>query len=462
MQFDARLTGEAATLARDYGGLLRRLPATVHAFVLVQLRKWAALFAAEQRYQRALLAFLSELSGGELLAAVAGIARIEAEAGIDAIASREPVQFQDEAQARLRRQRRLQAWRAEIDRFFQQVDPAIEAQLYPPDAPRRLLVQIYAGNIAVQADKLWSRFKGSGVRVPLTLGTARGSERFLRALFGSGESGGVPPALFGGPGSPSLDPLDLWIIESHDALHQLWDGSADSRARQHSAVGAAPASPGLPTGLSFDRLRAYRDELTRALYDKIKSGVESPQAFAAHARGLKIAPAPGALRSSSPIVQAFVRDLFLTGNGTLFVNNTFVEWAAVETLRRAQPRVLVTRFGVRDKLKPFSSLLLFSQPRASDQIPIVEDPVGSFIDVEQLAYYVWLNAEKSAAYRRKTLYLFLAEGIEEMLAIRSDAPVPPAAAVAPATLADVSATMAQWLGIASPAPDGRAITALVA
>ena len=107
------------------------------------------------------------------------------------------------------------------------------------------------------------------------------------------------------------------------------------------------------------------------------------------------------------------------------MNNTFVEWAAVQALRRAQPRILVTRYGVRDKLKPFSSLLLFSQPRASDQIPLLEDPVGSFVDAEQLAYYVWLNAEKSPAYRNRTLYLFLAEGIDEMLAIRSDAPAAP-------------------------------------
>ena len=93
-----------------------------------------------------------------------------------------------------------------------------------------------------------------------------------------------------------------------------------------------------------------------------------------------------------------MRDVLLTGNGTLFVNNTFVEWAAAQALRRAQPRVLVARYGVRDKLKPFSSLLLFSQPLTSDVIPLIEDPVGSFIDVEQLAYYVWVHAEKSAAY----------------------------------------------------------------
>jgi hypothetical protein len=213
--------------------------------------------------------------------------------------------------------------------------------------------------------------------------------------------------------------------------------------------------------LSYDRLRAYRSELTRALYSKIRSGVESPQAFAAYARSLRIAPGPEVADHWPDVLQAFVRDVLLTGNGTLVVNNTFLEWAAVQALRRAQPRVLVTRFGVRDKFKPFSSLLLFSQPRASDQIPVVQDPVGSFVDVEQLSYYVWLNAEKSAAYRNKTLYLFLAEGLDQMLAVRSDGGTP-ATTSDPATLADVCATMAAWLGISMPVQSGRVIGSIVA
>jgi hypothetical protein len=112
-------------------------------------------------------------------------------------------------------------------------------------------------------------------------------------------------------------------------------------------------------------------------------------------------------------------------------------------------------------LKPFSSLLLFSQPRASDQIPMIEDPVGSFVDVEQLSYYIWLNAEKSPAYRKRTLYLFLAEGIDEMLAIRTDASIAPAPELPAATLSDVYATMVQWLGLRLPAGPGRPIASIV-
>ena len=447
MQFTAGLTGEAATLAQQHGDVLARLPATVHAFILVELQKWPVLFGPEQRYQRALLEYLSRLPASELDQAAAGIGRIEADAGATRLSDRNPARFQDDAQALLRKRGLVVAWRREVDGFFQKVDPALEAQLYPADAPRRLVIQLYGSGIAVQREKLWSRFKGAGIRVPLNLEGTNGTERFLQALFGAREQDSAAPALFSA--ATRSAPLDAWLIESHEALHALCDARSGG------------TSDGSLTGLSYDRLRTYRDDLTRALNSKIQSGVESPQAFAAYARSLQIAPPRGALLYSDDVLLAFVRDVLLTGNGTLLVNNTFVEWAAVQALRRAQPRILVTRFGVRDRLKPFSSMILFSQPRASDHIPIVQDPVGSFIDAEQLSYYVWLNAEKSPAYRKKTLYLFLAEGVDEMLAIRSDVPAATPSGLAPARLADVCATMAHWLGVAVPDGSGRPIGALV-
>lgn len=446
MQFTAGLTGEAATLARKHGDVLARLPATVHAFILIELQKWPLLFGPEQRYQRALLEHLSRLPRAELDQAAAGIVRIEADAGANRL-DRNPARFQDDAQALFRKRGLIVAWRSEVDGFFQKIDPALEAQLYPADAPRRLVVQLYGSGIAVQRDKLWSRFKSAGVRVPLNLEGTNGTEPFLQALFGAREQGTAAPALFAA--AIGSAPLDAWLIESHEALHALCNTERGG------------TSGGALTGLSYDRLRTYRDDLTRALNSKIQSGVESPQAFAAYARSLQIAPPAGALLYTADVLLAFVRDVLLTGNGTLIMNNTFVEWAAVQALRRAQPRILVTRFGVRDRLKPFSSQLLFSQPRASDQIPITQDPAGSFIDSEQLSYYVWLNAEKNPAYRGKTLYLFLAEGVDEMLAIRSDVPAAPASGLARAPLPDVCATMAHWLGVSVPGQSGRPIVSLV-
>ena len=433
MQFTAALTGAAAMLVRQHGDTLARLPATLHAFIVVELEKWALLFAPEQRYQRALLEHLSRTPVREVEQAVSGVARIEAEAGVNRLSERNAARFQDEAQALLRRRGVIGGWRAAVDGFFQTVDPLLEAQLYPADAPRRLVVQIYGSGIAVQRERVWKPFAGVGVRVPLNLEDAGTTERFLQQLAGVAAPGRGAPALFT---QPIESPLDGWIIESHEALHAVCD---------------APGPASL-TGLSYDRLRPYRDDLTRALYRKIQGGVESPQAFAAYARSLHIVPPAGTLLNPADILLAFVRDVLITGNGTLLMNNTFVEWAAIQALRRAQPRLLVTRFGVRDRLKPFSSMVLFSQPRPTDQIPVAQDPAGSFIDVEQLSYYIWLNAEKNPAYRKRTLYLFLAEGVDEMLAIRSDAPQAAPRRVSAARLPDVHATMAQWLGV--PVPDG--------
>jgi len=445
MRFEARLAGDAAALAQEHHALLEALPATFHASILIELEKWDALFEAERAYQRAQLQHLASLPEPERRRLFDGLARVEADAGCDRIKTPQPARFQDEAQAALRAKRLIARWRQEVAAVFDAVQPAVDARLYPADAPRRVVLQSYASGIGVQVPQLWSRFKNTGVRVPLSIDGVRGPDAFVRGLFGGGTS-----TLFGAVRArDGATTLDAWAVESGASLHT------------HGTPGGAGGTDRTHTILSYERLRGYRDNLTRALYQKIQAGVESPQAFAAYARGLRIVPAPDALADDSDAMVGFVRDTFLTGNGTLFVNNTFVEWASVQALRRAQPRLLVSRYGVRDKMKPFSSLLLFSQPRAADQIPDIEDPFGSFIDVEQLAYYVWLNAEKGAAYRGRTLYLFVADGIDQMLALAPGAKAT-AAPARPATLPDVCATMAQWLGVPSPDPNGKPIDALLA
>ena len=87
-------------------------------------------------------------------------------------------------------------------------------------------------------------------------------------------------------------------------------------------------------------------------------------------------------------------------------------------------------------------------------------PVGSFVDVEQLSYYVWLHAQKQAAYRQRTLFVFLAEGIDEMLVLGTDPIAKLTTTAQPVPLRDVGTTMATWLGVPAPDPAGRAIDTL--
>jgi hypothetical protein len=428
---------DVARLLRQHRDVLARLPVTFQAFIGLEAEKWPTFFAPEKASLGALLETLARPSGPELAEALAGVMRVETEAGCRNVKGSDPRQIQEGTQALLRRKGLLPRWRHQVDLVFQRLQPQVEAQLYPADSPRRVVVLVYGEGIAIQRDKLWQRLRGLGARVPLRLDGATTSGAFLRALFAVDRNG----ALFSG-----LDPSEAWLVEAGDALHALCD---------------ATARPACATGLSYTRLRAYRETLARSLYKKVLGGVSGPQELAAYARELDVALPEGALLHSDHVVRAFTRDVLLGGNAALLVNNTFVEWAAVQALKRAEPRLLVARFGVRDKMKPFSSLLLFSSPRANDQVPILEDPFGSFVDVEQLSYYVWLNAEKSAAYRGKTLYLLLAEGVDEMLAIRSGAPRAEAGVLPEASLADVAATMATWLGLSPDAPSARPIASLV-
>jgi hypothetical protein len=435
MRLDAGL--QAESLLREHRDLLERLPLTFRAYVGTELERWPNLFAPEKAYLRALLERLARLTGPELTEAFAGLRRVESEAGCGEVRGGDARQVQDRTQALLRRKGLFPSWRREVDQVFQRLQPHLEERLYPKGSPRRVVVLLYGQGIAIQRDQLWRQFRAIGTRIPLRLEGTEASEPFLRALFA-----GLFSALGG------LDPREAWIVDAGDTLHALCEERA------------AAGSPGA-VGLSYARLRSYREELSRSLYRKVLAGVSSPQDLADYARALDIRPPEGTLVAADEVVRAFVRDVFLGGNGTLLVSNTFVEWAAVQALKRAEPRLLAARFGVRDKMKPFSSLLLFSSPRPTDQIPTLEDPLGSFVDVEQLSYYVWLNAEKSPAYRGKTLYLLLAEGVDEVLIIRPDASGAETGPPSEATLPELAATMAAWLGISLPASSARPLTPLV-
>jgi len=411
---------DAATLLKQHKQLLERLPVTFRANIGVEAATWSTSFPAERANLAALLDALAECDVADVFS---GVASIEKEAGCQSVKADDARKLQDETQALLRRKGLLPRWRAEVERVFARLQPSIDRRRYPPDAPRRVVVLLYGRGIAVRRDTLWSRLRPTGLRVPLRLEGVAGPEAFLTALL----------AWPGGATLPGVLGSEAWLVEAGDLLRAYGERTNEGAGR--------------PVNLSYERLRPHREALARALYKKVESGVSGPQELAAFARSLDVRAPDGSALHPDEAVRSFTRDVLLGGNGALLVNNTFAEWASVQALKRAEPRLLVTRFGVRDKMKPFSSLLLFSSPRATDQVPILEDPLGSFVDVEQLAYYVWRNAEKSAAYRGKTLYLLLAEGVDELLAIRSDVGRAEAAELSAKALPEVAATMGAWLGL---------------
>jgi hypothetical protein len=418
--------GDLASFLQRNGRVLDRLPTSFAAPLRVEIEKWPQLFAAEQAYLETLLRTLEAMGGPVFDATFAEIRGLEQKAGVAAGRS-----GADTSQLALRRAGLLPRWRAAVDAVFRRLEPKVDERLWA-GGPTRVIVVLYGREIAIDRERAFSRFRDSSVRVTLTGSASSGA-------FAADALAGLPRRL---REAASFSPLDAWFADAGDVLHDVFAGDG------------APAV----TGFSYERLRGYREQLTRAMYRRAQEGISGPQELAAYARGLDLQAAPGSMLHSDAAVRGFLRDVFLAGNGTMIVNNTFVEWTALQALRRAAPRLLVARFAVREKLKPFSSLVLFSGSDAA-AAPAVPDPAASFVDVEQLSYYVWLNAEKSAAYRGKTLYLFAAEGHDTLLALRPGANPPPATPLQ-APLGAVAPTIAAWLGAPAAAP-GAPIAALL-
>src|SRR6266571_1893308 len=391
MDIYAGLEPEAKRLVQEHSEVVARLPLTFLVFTLADIRKWSSLFQPEQKYFRALFDQLSAFDNPQFESVFGDLSRFEVKVGCERARAADPMTARAELENCLRSKGAYTEWRSRIDAIFERLEPLVDARLYAPSDPAaavpRLVVMIYGQGIAIEREALWKRFREVAVRIPLSLGAAETTAPFLTELFTGLPASAVAntaPTLFQIlASSKGYSPLDSWIIEAGDGLHALCEQKERERG----------GGPGV-TGLSYDRLRAYRERLSDAIYSKVASAnLSGPLELEAWLETLDAQPQEGFTLHSAPVVLDFVRDiLVLGGNGSLIINNSFVEWSSVRALERAHPRVLVARFGVRDKLKPFSSLLLFSKPRSSDVIPMMEDPLGSFVDVELLSYYIWLKS----------------------------------------------------------------------
>jgi hypothetical protein len=463
MDIYAGLEPEAKQLIHEHSAVVARLPLTFLVFTLVDIRKWSSLFQPEQKYFRALFDQLSAFDNTQFENVFGDLSRFEVKVGCDRAQGADAMTARGELENRLRSKGAYAEWRRRIDSIFEKLEPLVDARVYAPDDPAaagpRLVVMVYGQGIAIERESLWKRFREVAVRIPLSLGAAQTAAPFLAELFtGLPASAGAnaAPTLFQAlASSKGYSPLDTWIIEAGDELHAL----CEQKGRE------TYGRPGL-TGLSYHRLRAYRERLSDAIYSKVTSAnLSGPLELEAWLENLDAKPQEGLTLHSAPVVLDFVRDiLVLGGNGSLIINNSFVEWSSVRALERAHPRVLVARFGVRDKLKPFSSLLLFSKPRSNDVFPIMEDPLGSFVDVELLSYYIWLKSSPVLPYKGKTMYVLAAEGVDEVAVVPPGGPKetakPPVSE--PVSLSDVAVTMAAWLGTSLEHSPGKPLEVLLA
>ena len=168
-----------------------------------------------------------------------------------------------------------------------------------------------------------------------------------------------------------------------------------------------PAADGI-TRISYHALAGPRATIQDRMQKTYEASVFDPEAFRTMLAQMK--PDEAGFHESDNVLNRFQLSLLTEGSGTQVFSTTFVQWAAREALRRAQPLTLVTRYAPRQREKQMNDLL------AERQRPPELDPQGSLIDADMGAYYTWLNQERLAG-EDKSAFLAWFEDHNEAVAI---------------------------------------------
>jgi len=391
-------------------GLLDRLPASFAAFCFDQMKEWD-LFPAERSYFERLFALLDRAAPPAVEEMFRRLRDVEERMGVNAKTfpksrfSLEQVDF-------LNRNPLYAEWRAAVANVFTRIDPELDSEILRNGRPRLVMV-VAPAQLAADPSRMWTRLEQRGRRIALD--PPEDPAAYLPQLGAT-----AIPQLYA---AKHADPYSSWVIQAGQSL--------------------APDHPGV-VHYSYDALAPYRKRLMREVQSIVEAKeVAGPRQLSDRLKQLRILASEGG-PAKDPILAEFARAIFLSGNGTLLINNTFVEWASMQAVRRARPSVAMIGFGIRNKVKPFSSLLIYEDQDATNPIPSQADVLGSYVDLEIFYQYIWQEFEKYAEYRSNTVYAFVDDGMEEMLVI---APPDFSLPSGPLKLPLVAQHLKEWVGV---------------
>ena len=408
-------------------GVFDRLPLTFSTYCFDQIKEWELLFEAERAYFERLFGLLGRSQQSLVDELFAPLRAVEQKMGVTEKVFPKRVFTLDQVDF-LNRSQHYPEWRRVVADIFSRLNPLLDEEIVRAGRPRLVIVTCPA-ELPVGPDRMWMRFKKQGKMIRLDPGTGDPEDFLATLLTGAKRTAQQKtlPELYAAQKATS--PHDAWIVDAGDTVSAL-----------------AVTSPTGLVKLSYEALQRYRTRLMTQVDQLLKTeDIRGPRQLGAKLKQLRVLPTENEA-ASDPVLAEFLRSVLLSGNGTLLINNTFVEWATVQSVRRAKPSVSVVSFGVRNKIKPFSSLLIYTEQETTTPVPTQVDALGSYVDLEVLNYYVWTEFEKHPEYRRNTVYYFVGEGMDEMLVLApSDFPL--LKAESPVSLPHLFAMARDWIQV---------------
>jgi hypothetical protein len=374
---------QARHLATEQIALLRRLPLAFLPLLLRELIVYDWKFPPERADLARQFAYLHGLSDAQFQSAMSGFARLKLAPELERTDwVNSPAIFSEQLSAHLWATHQIDAFRAAA------VDYVAKASASTPDPPlpvHRLGIAIIGQGVAANSYRLFRKLRPRGLYF-----TQVKHANGVRALLDAAAArAGAHPVPYG-----------HWYIDGGSAL----------------------AVPEHMTSVSYAALSRPRAAIQDRMQKAFEATVFDPEAFRTMLAQLK--PEDAGLESGDGVLGRFQLSLLTEGSGTQVFATTFVQWAAREALRRAQPLTLVARFAPRQREKQMNELL------AERQRPPELDPQGSLIDADMAAWYNWLNQQRLAG-EEKSAFLAWFEDHGEAIAIapslergkRSDEPI---------------------------------------
>ncbi len=210
-------------------------------------------------------------------------------------------------------------------------------------------------------------------------------------------------------------------VNAERGLQDLLEFAA-IRAKSHAAPyahwyidgGQEVAFDAALTCISYRALEPARTLLSGKLQKEIEQPGMGPEQLRTVMAQLRPSDL-GLDRTADPVLARFELKLLTEDSGTQIFSTTFAQWAARETLRRAQPLTLLVRFAPRQRQRPMNELLYGNKGAAE------LDPDGSLVDADMGAYYNWLNQQRLSGAAQSAFIVWF-EGHNEAVAIGPGVP----------------------------------------
>jgi hypothetical protein len=361
---------EARKLVTGYVETLQRLPLTFVPSLLREVVEYDFKFPPERKAIERELANLKSLSPEQVKEWFQGFAQIKQTPKLESVDwVNSPGLFVEQLSAHLWATHQLDAFRNAAMDYASRLQAVAPPE--PPPVPR-LGIAVIGQGVDTHDEPLFRKLRAHGGYFS-RVNPENGLETLLNAVAAR--------------------------AKAHPSLYAHWyvDGG---QAASHDPV---------LTCVSYNALEPARAALLRKMHGEIEKPGMGPEALRTLLAQMRPADL-GMGKAEDDLLDRFQVKLLTEGSGTQIFSTTFTQWAARETLRRAQPLTLLVRFAPRQRQRPMNELLSGLRPNAE------LDPAGSLVDADMGSYYTYLNQQRLAG-AEKSSFLVWFEGHNEAVAI---------------------------------------------